>query len=57
MNWLAILAIALVVLWIAARVLGFVLGVSLNLLWIAAVLLLVVWAIRRFSSGRSSGTV
>jgi len=49
MSWLTILAIALLVLWIAARVLGFVLGVSLNLLLIAAVLLLVAAAVQRFS--------
>jgi hypothetical protein len=50
MFWLPVLAIALLILWIAARALGFVLGVSLNLLWIAAVLLFVVWAIQSLRS-------
>ena len=51
MKWLPTLAIALIVLWIAARVFGFVLGAALNLLWIAAVLLLIVWALQALRRG------
>ncbi|HEV2147487.1 MAG TPA: hypothetical protein VGR37_08790 [Longimicrobiaceae bacterium] len=45
MNWLLIFAIALVVLWVAAEVLGWVLGAALHLLWIAALVLLAVWVV------------
>lgn len=45
MNWLAILAVVLVVLWIAAKALGWVLGAALHLLWIAALVLLAVWLV------------
>lgn len=48
LNMWLIFAIALIVLWIAARVLGFVAGAALDLLGIAAVLLLVVGAINGF---------
>ncbi len=51
MNWFSVVAIALVVLWIAGRVLGFVAGAALNLLGIAAVLLLVIGAIQGFRRG------
>ena len=47
MNWLLTLAIVLVVLWIAAEVLGFVVGAALHLLWIAAIVMFVVWLVRR----------
>ena len=47
MRWLPILAVALVVLWVAARLLGFVMGAALNLIWIAAILLFVVWVFGR----------
>ena len=47
MRWLPFLAIALIALWVAARVLGFLVGVSLNLIGIAAILLLVVWGMQR----------
>ena len=49
MGWLPLLAVVLLVLWVAAEGIGFALGAALNLLWIAAILLLVVWAFRRFS--------
>lgn len=45
MNWMLILAVVLVVLWVAARVLGWVLGAALHLLWIAALVMLVVWLV------------
>ena len=47
MNWMPIFAIALIILWIGARLLGFVLGAALNLLWIAAILLFAVWIFQR----------
>ena len=47
MNQLPVIAIALIVLWIALRVLGFVLGAALNLLWVTALLLLAVWVFQR----------
>jgi hypothetical protein len=43
MNWLLWLAVALVVFWILAEVLGFVIGAAVNLLWIIALVLLVIW--------------
>lgn len=43
MNWLLTLAIVLVVLWILAEVLGWVLGAALHLLWIAAIVLFAIW--------------
>lgn len=43
MNWLLILAVFLLVLWIAAEILGWVIGAALHLLWIAALVLLAVW--------------
>lgn len=43
MNWLLTLAIILVVLWVLAEVLGFVLGAVLHLLWIAALVLFAIW--------------
>lgn len=45
MNWLLTLAVVLIVLWIAAEVLGWVLGAALHLLWIAALVLFVVWLV------------
>lgn len=47
MNWLLWLAIVLLALWLAAEVLGWVLGAMLNLLWIAALVLLAVWLFQR----------
>ena len=51
MNGLLPLAIVLLVLWVVARVLGWVIGAALNLLWIAALVLLAVWLFRRFGAG------
>lgn len=48
MNWLLWAAIILVVLWVLAEVLGFVLGALLHLLWIAAIILFVMWLIGKF---------
>jgi hypothetical protein len=47
MNNLLYLAILLVVIWVVARVVGFVAGALLNLLWVIAIILLVVWLLRR----------
>lgn len=47
MNWLLWLAIVLVVLWIAAEVLGWVLGAALHLLWIAAIVMFVIWLFQK----------
>ena len=47
MNWLILLAIGLVVLWIAAQVLGWVIGAAIHLFWIGALLLLGVWLFRQ----------
>ena len=47
MNNLLYLAILLVVIWVIARVVGFVAGALLNLLWILALILLIVWLLRR----------
>lgn len=50
MNWLLTIAIILVVLWILAEVLGWVLGAALHLLWIAAIVLFVLWVIGKLRS-------
>ncbi|MEX2582359.1 MAG: hypothetical protein WD766_03750 [Gemmatimonadota bacterium] len=47
MNWLLILAILLIVFWVAAEVLGWVIGAALNLLWIAALVLLAIWIFQK----------
>lgn len=47
MNWLLMLAIALVALWALAEVLGWVLGAALNLLWIGALVLLAIWIVQK----------
>ena len=47
MNWLLPLAVVLVVLWVAAELLGWVLGAALHLLWIAALVLVAVWLVQQ----------
>lgn len=45
------LAGVLVVLWIAARVIGFLAGAALHLLWIGAIVLGVLWLISKVTGG------
>lgn len=47
MNTLIYFAIALVVLWVVARVFLAVTGVLLHVIWIIAVIFLVVWIIKK----------
>jgi hypothetical protein len=47
MNNLLYLAILLVVIWVVARVVGFVAGALLHLLWIVAIVLVVIWLVRK----------
>lgn len=47
MNNLLYIAIVLIVIWVIARVVGFVAGALLNLLWILAIILFIVWLARR----------
>lgn len=47
MNWLLLLAIVLVVLWVAAEVLGWVIGAALHLLWIVALVLFAIWLFQK----------
>lgn len=47
MNNLLYLAVLLVIIWVVARVVGFVAGALLNLLWILAIILVIVWLVRR----------
>lgn len=47
MNWLLLLAIALVAIWVMAEVLGWVLGAALHLLWIAALVLFAIWLVTK----------
>jgi hypothetical protein len=44
--WIALLLVAL---WIAARVIGFMAGALLNLLWIAAIIFGIIWLIGQFT--------
>ncbi len=48
MNNLVWIAVALIVLWVLASVTKFVVGAVLHLFWVLAVILLVVWAFRKF---------
>lgn len=50
MNWLLWAAIALVVLWVLAEALGWVLGALLHLLWIGALILFAVWLFQKLRS-------
>lgn len=43
MNWLLWVAVLLVVLWVLAEVVGFVVGAALHLLWIIALVLAAMW--------------
>ncbi len=47
MHWLIWLAVALMVLWVVAQVLGWVIGAALHLLWIAALVLLAIWLFQK----------
>jgi len=47
MNNLLYLAVLLVIIWIVARVVGFVAGALLHLLWVVAIILVIVWLVRR----------
>lgn len=47
MNWLLILAIVLVVLWVAAEALGWLIGAVLHLLWIVALVLFAIWVFQK----------
>ena len=47
MNWLPMLAVVLIVIWVAAEVLGWVLGAALHLLWIGALVLLAFWLFQK----------
>jgi hypothetical protein len=47
MNNLVYIAILLVVIWVIARVVGFVAGALLNLLWIVAIVLVIIWLVRK----------
>jgi hypothetical protein len=47
MNNLIYIAILLVVIWVIARVVGFVAGALLHLLWVIAIILVVIWLVRR----------
>ena len=51
------IAILLIVIWIIARVVGFLAGALLNLLWIIALVLFVIWLIGLITGrNRSTGT-
>jgi hypothetical protein len=50
MNWLLWAAVILVVLWVLAEVLGWVLGALLHLLWIGAIILFVLWLVGKIRS-------
>ena len=52
MRTLLWLAILLVVIWVVARLVGFVAGALLNLLWIAALVLLAIWLFRLVTGRR-----
>lgn len=47
MNNLLYFAIVLIVIWVIARVVGFVAGALLNLLWILAIILIIVWLVKK----------
>ena len=47
MNFLPVLAILLLIIWIVARVVLAVTGFFLHLLWVMAIVLFVIWLIRK----------
>lgn len=47
-NNLLWIAVLLIVIWVIASVTKFVAGALLNLLWVVALIVLAVWAIRKF---------
>lgn len=47
MNWLLILAIVLVVVWVAAGALGWVIGAALHLLGVVALVLFALWLVQK----------
>jgi hypothetical protein len=49
LNFLLVIAIALVVIWVIASITRFVVGAMLHLLLVLAIILLIVWAIRRIT--------
>jgi hypothetical protein len=49
MHSLLWIAILLVVVWVVAKVVGFVAGALLNLLWIVALVLLAIWLFQRIT--------
>jgi hypothetical protein len=49
LNFLLVIAIVLVVIWVIASITRFVVGAMLHLLLVLAIILLIVWAIRRIT--------
>lgn len=47
MSWLLFLAIALLLFWVTAEALGWVIGIGLNLFWMAAVVLIAIWIVQK----------
>jgi hypothetical protein len=50
LNFLLVIAVVLVVLWVIASVTRFIVGAMLNLLLVFAVILLILWAYRKIRS-------
>jgi hypothetical protein len=55
MRHLIWIAIALVVIWVVARVIAGIAGVLLNLLWILAIIAFVVWLFGMLTGKKGSG--
>lgn len=47
MNWLLSLAVLLIVLWVAASVLGWVIGAAFHLLWVIALVMIAMWLFQK----------
>ena len=56
MNSIILIAIVLGVLWIVAKVLGWVVGAAFNLLWIVAIVLFVIWLVQKIRTRPGSST-
>lgn len=47
MNWLLPVAVLLLVLWVAARLLGWVIGAAFHLIWVIALVMIAIWLFQK----------
>lgn len=47
MNWMIPVAVLLIVLWVAARLLGWVIGAAFHLIWVIALIMIAIWLFQK----------